>query len=139
MLWVLLQNSPWPFLFNMTILSTISQNILVRFLLKVLPRVENTHSEGTELNTIWIDIEFLVFFAATRHFAFFDWFHKISGLNSVLKVQGVQDQNFRIQTAITQELCTWDHKLVKPKCVWEIYIFSDKVSFLKKLQKSTKF
>ena len=32
-------------------------------------------------------------------------------------IQGVQDQNFRIQTAITQELCTRDHKLVKPKCV----------------------
>ena len=54
-------------------------------------------------------------------------------------VQGVQDQNFRIQTAITQKLCTWDPKLVKPKCVWEIYISSDKVSFLKKLQKNTKF
>ena len=53
MLWVLLQNSPWPFLFNMTILSTISQNILVRFLLKVLPRVENTQSEGTELHLNW--------------------------------------------------------------------------------------
>ena len=39
-------------------------------------------------------------------------------------VQGVQDQNFRIQIAITQKLCTWDPKLVKPKCVWEIYIFS---------------
>ena len=26
-----------------------------------------------------------MFFAATRHFAFFDGFHKISGLNSVLK------------------------------------------------------
>lgn len=73
------QNSPWPFLFKMTILSTISQNILVCFLLKVLP------TEGTELNIIWIDIEYLVFFAATRHFAFFDGFHKISGLNSILK------------------------------------------------------
>ena len=50
--WVLLQSSPWPFLLNMTILSTISQTILVCFLLKVFPKVENTHSEGTELNII---------------------------------------------------------------------------------------
>ena len=69
----------------MTILSTISQNILVHFLLKVLPSIENTHSEGTELNIIRIDIEYLVFFAATRHFAFFDRFHEISGLNAVHK------------------------------------------------------
>ena len=47
LLWVLLQNSPWPFLFKMTILSTISQNILVCFLLKVLLSVKKTHSEGT--------------------------------------------------------------------------------------------
>ena len=39
-------------------------------------------------------------------------------------IQGVQDQNFRIQIAITQKLWTWDPKLVKPKCVWDIYIFS---------------
>ena len=57
----------------------------------------------------------------------------------ISNVQGVQDQNFRIQTAITQELCAWDPKLVKPKCVWEIYIFSDKVSFLKKLKKIQSF
>ena len=39
-------------------------------------------------------------------------------------IQGVQDQNFQIKTAITQKLCTWDPKMVKPKCVWKIYIFS---------------
>ena len=55
---------------TLTILSTISQNIFVLFLLKVLPRVENKHLEGTKQNIIWIDIEYLVFFAATRHVAF---------------------------------------------------------------------
>ena len=45
-------------------------------------------------------------------------------MKSFVILQGVQDQNFRIQIAITQKLWTWDPKLVKPKCVWEIYIFS---------------
>ena len=93
----------------MTILPTISQNILVSFLLKVLPRVENTHSEGTELNTIWIDIEYLVFFAATRHFAIFDWFHKISGLNSFLKDEECFQRNqlcFLMKIGLVFGLCS---------------------------------
>ena len=44
-------------------------------------------------------------------------------------IQGVQDQNVQIQTAFKQNLCSFDPKLVNPKWVWEIYIFSGRVSF----------
>ena len=39
-----------------------------------------------------------------------------------LTIQGVQDQ-IQFQTALSQKLCKLDHTLVKPNCVWKIYIF----------------
>ena len=50
-----------------------------------------------------------MFFAATRHFAFFDGFHKISGLNSVLKDEECFQRNqlcFLMKIGLVFGLCS---------------------------------
>ena len=41
----------------------------------------------------------------------------------MINVQGDPNQNLRFLLAITQKICVSDPMLVKPKCVWEAYIY----------------
>ena len=50
--------------------------------------------------------------------------------NKKLSVQGVPDQIFQFERGFTLKLCMLDPKLVKAKCVWEIYIFVYILSYL---------
>ena len=43
------------------------------------------------------------------------------------------------EMAVALKWCIFDPKLVKPKCVWEIYIFVGRISFLKKSLKMKKY
>ena len=56
-----------------------------------------------------------------------------------IQIQGVQDQISPKEIALLWERNTLDPRLVKPKCVWKIYIFYGRFSFLKKIEKKVKF
>ena len=57
----------------------------------------------------------------------------------LVELQGVQDQKCQKERAISLEGNTFDPTLVKPKCVWKLYISCVKSYFLKKLEKKKLF